>query len=177
GALQRVDNRAQVTHLIIAPPRRVFPGVRQDVNLFGARQSADLAIAARLIIGPRSDSSVQLKADLVAPRRIVSRRDINGEIVLGAVPGAVAQKKYTAFLRRVAAPALQPTPGLVKGDTGFRDFFGNRGRLLWRCRRPELRKGLIERVGRSRLRPGRRSYQKSRRDSADASESHEVHSA
>ena len=41
GALDGVENRAEILELRSAPPRRVVPAVRQDVDLLGAGERAD----------------------------------------------------------------------------------------------------------------------------------------
>ena len=65
GPLHQIENRAQVLGLAAAPPRRVPPGVRHDVDLFGARQPA-VRSGTRWRAGfDAADAAVQLHADLV----------------------------------------------------------------------------------------------------------------
>ena len=135
--LHAIDDRGQVQHLIGAPPRRVGPGVRHDVDLLGAGERADRAVADRRVGRASADAAVQLDAHLVAARRIVVVGHVDGEEVLDAVRRAVLHPDDAGVARDVGAATLQSSVRLVEADAGAEDRLSEPRRFVRRRRRPE----------------------------------------
>jgi len=140
SALEPVDDRVQIEDLVVAPPGCVFPGVRKHINLFGARQRSNFAGPSRFIVGPRADSPVKLKPDLIPPRRVVCRWNVDGVEVLDPVLGVVAQQDHAGFLSRIGSAKLQSAQCVVKRGACLHNFIGERSGLGWGIGRPELLK-------------------------------------
>src|SRR5262249_23675248 len=120
GALDRVRDRVEVKNLIVAPPWRGIPGIRDDIDLFGALQWR-FAGSARLIGFASADAPVKLKPNLIALRGIVGSRYVQGVKVFDSVLGFVAQLDDAGWLGGVGAAGFQASIGLVKRHSGFHD--------------------------------------------------------
>src|SRR5207244_2328910 len=63
AALDGIDDRDEVERLVVAPPGRLGPRVRKDVDLLRARERADRAGTDRRVGAAAADAAVQLKPD------------------------------------------------------------------------------------------------------------------
>ena len=131
----------------------MVPGVGQHVDLVGACERADGAIAARFVVLAPADSAVKLEADLVAARRIVVLRNVDRVIVLEIVLGVILQHDHAGFLRRVGAAGAQEPEGVVKRGAALGDVSGVPRGFRWRARRQKFLEGSGDRRG-GRLRAG-----------------------
>ena len=120
-ALHAVDDRGEIEHLIVAPPRRLGPRVGDNVDLLGAGERTDGAVADRRIRRASADAAVQLDADLIAADGIVLLRHVHGVDVLDAIRCAILQAHDAGLPRGVGAAALQASIGLVEIHAGAHD--------------------------------------------------------
>jgi len=161
GPLDAVEDRVEVLDLRLAPPRRVAPPGRPDVNLLGALEhrtaSAAAAAGAGLAGLAHHHAAVQLEAELVLPRRIVGLRHVQVIVELAQRRAPLEADAAPLHLRRVAAPSLQPRERIVERDRQADDGLRRLRRILRIVRAPEL----LERGIDGRRRRGR--HQESRR--------------
>ena len=160
--LRRVDDRDEVQHLILAPPRSVGPRVRDDVNLLGARQGPDRAGSDRRVGPSPSDAAVQMDAHLITAARIVGVRHVQGVVMLDAVRCAILEPNDAGPLRGVGSAPLQAAIGFVEPDAGSNNAVHERGGFIRRCRGPERIERDVDRRCLRSLMAGRRRHQRAR---------------
>src|SRR5262249_36395672 len=119
-ALHRIQNRIEILDLRLTPPRRVGPGVRDDVNLLSTGQSANGPIAPRLITRSHH-TTVKLKADLITMGRVVRFRDIQCVEELAAMSTVARLDDPFCDVRRVRPPRLEALRRLLESDTAIDD--------------------------------------------------------
>ena len=125
--LHHIENRTKVVDLAAAPPRCVSPGVRHDVDLFGARQACVRSGARRCVGLDAADAAMELDADLVFACRVVALRNVECVEVLTTLAAIAPLHDSSGHVARVDAALPEASERLVESDSARDDLIGGVG--------------------------------------------------